>query len=87
MITEQRRFLAYMLPLWQVSSDGELIWRTSLESPHTGERCGFAKLEMLFEFLAEQTGGQSRRKEQPRDISEPGPEVLNHTENSQGDVG
>jgi hypothetical protein len=31
MTTEQQRYLAYMLRLWQVSSDGELIWRTSAQ--------------------------------------------------------
>jgi hypothetical protein len=72
MTTEQQRYLAYMLRLWQVSSDGEPIWRTSLESPHSGERHGFANLEMLFAFLEGQTGGQSRREEQSKDISENG---------------
>ena len=70
MSTEQRRYLAYMLRLWQVSSDGEPIWRASLESPHTGERHGSANLEMLFAFLEEQTGDQPERKGQPKDISE-----------------
>ena len=69
MTTEQQHYLAYMLRLWQVSSDGEPIWRTSLESPHTGERHGFANLELLFAFLEEQTGGQLKRKEQPKDIN------------------
>jgi hypothetical protein len=87
MTTEQQHYLAYMLRLWQVSSDREPIWRTSLESPHTGERHGFANLETLFAFLEEQTGGQLKRKEQPEDIGEPEPRLLNHTENSQGSVG
>ena len=69
MTTEQQHYLAYMLRLWQVSSDGEPIWRTSLESPHTGERYGFANLEMLFAFLEEQTRGQPRREGQPKDIN------------------
>jgi hypothetical protein len=56
---EQQQYLAYMLRLWQVSSDGEPIWRASLESPHTGERHGFANLEALFAFLEKQTAGQS----------------------------
>ncbi len=30
MPTERRRYLAYMLRLWQVSSDRESIWRASL---------------------------------------------------------
>jgi hypothetical protein len=69
MITEQQRYLAYMLRLWQVSSDRDPILRASVESPHTGERHGFANLERLFAFLAEQIGGQPKRKEQPKDIS------------------
>ena len=55
MPTESRRYLAYMLRLWQVSSGEEPIWRASLESPHTGERQGFAGLQALFAFLEEQT--------------------------------
>ena len=73
MTTEKQHYLAYMLRLWQVSSDGEPIWRTSLESPHSGERHGFANLETLFAFLAEQMGGQPKRKEQPRGLTEIGP--------------
>ena len=69
MSTQQQRYFAYMLRLWQVSSDRELIWRASLESPHTGERYGFANPELLFAFLEEQTSGQPRRQEQPKDIS------------------
>jgi len=69
MSTEQQLYFAYMLRLWQVSSDGEPIWRVSLESPHTGERYGFANPELLFAFLQEQTDGQPRRQEQPQDLS------------------
>jgi hypothetical protein len=66
MSTEQQHYLAYMLRLWQVSSDGKPIWRASLESPHSGERHGFANLETLLAFLEEQTGGQPKREEQPK---------------------
>jgi hypothetical protein len=69
MTTEQQRYFAYMLRLWQVSSDGEPIWRASLESPHSGELRGFANLELLFAFLEEQTSGQPRQQEQPKDTS------------------
>jgi hypothetical protein len=58
MITEQQCYQAYMLRLWRVSNDGEPIWRVSLESPHTGERHGFATLESLISFLDEQTAHQ-----------------------------
>ena len=57
--SKQRCYLAYMLRLWQVNCEGEPIWRASLESPHTGERHGFANLESLVTFLGEQTAGQS----------------------------
>ncbi|MFB0538057.1 MAG: hypothetical protein ACETWR_24100 [Anaerolineae bacterium] len=46
----QRRYLSYLLRLWQIRSEGELVWRVSLES-HTGERRGFANLADLFTFL------------------------------------
>ena len=59
-ISDQQCYLAYMLRLWQVSCEGEPIWRASLESPHTGERHGFANLESLVAFLEEQTAGQSK---------------------------
>jgi hypothetical protein len=57
MTTEQQSYLAYMLRLWQVSSDRDPIWRASVESLHSGERHGFANLQMLFAFLEGQTGG------------------------------
>jgi hypothetical protein len=55
MPTEPHRYLAYMLRLWQASSK-EMVWRASLESPHTGERHGFASLDDLISFLRRQTG-------------------------------
>jgi hypothetical protein len=41
--------------LWPVESDGTTLWHASLEDPHTGERCGFADLDRLFDYLKEQT--------------------------------
>lgn len=51
MSKEQRQYISYLLRLWQTRSEGELVWRASLESPHTGERKGFASLVDLFAFL------------------------------------
>lgn len=51
MTNERSRYLAYLLRLWQVRDHQEMIWRASLESPHTGQRHGFADLDALFEFL------------------------------------
>ena len=70
MMAERPGYLAYMLRLWQVKTDEGPVWRASVESPHTGERHGFANLEMLFAFLEEKTGGFAPRA-QPQ--ARPGP--------------
>jgi hypothetical protein len=51
----QRRYLSYLLRLWQTGDRGEQVWRASLESPGTGERLGFASLKDLFSFLQAET--------------------------------
>jgi hypothetical protein len=51
----RRGYLSYLLRLWQATVDGELVWRASLESPHTGERLSFADAGSLFAFLDAQT--------------------------------
>ena len=53
---EPPRYLAYMLRLWQVEAEAGHAWRAPLESPHTGERLGFAGLDALVAFLGERTG-------------------------------
>jgi hypothetical protein len=55
MMVEQPGYQAYMLRLWRVDTGRGPVWRASLESPHTGERRGFASLEALFAFLTEKT--------------------------------
>ena len=55
-----RPYRAYLLRLWQVQCEDQLVWRASLENPHTGERQGFADLARLYEFLKEQTDEPSR---------------------------
>ncbi len=54
-MTEKPLYLAYMLRLWQVNHQGHLLWRASLESPHTGERWGFTDIAQLLAFLQEKT--------------------------------
>ena len=54
MTTQEPRYLAYMLRLWQVRDNEEMLWRASLEDARTSERRGFASLEMLVAFLREQ---------------------------------
>jgi hypothetical protein len=67
-----RRYMAYLLRLWQVRCEKGLAWRASLESARAGKRMGFASLDELFDFLRERTekdegmgngtaGGETRR--------------------------
>jgi hypothetical protein len=50
-----RRYVSYLLRLWQVLSKDGLVWRASLEHASTGERRGFACLADLFAFLEQET--------------------------------
>ena len=52
----KRRYLAYLLRLWQVQDEGETGWRASVENVHTGQKVGFAHLDQLVAFLRERTG-------------------------------
>jgi hypothetical protein len=40
-----------------VDSEGQPVWRASLQDTHTGGRRGFADLAPLGDFLAEQISG------------------------------
>ena len=50
-MAEERRYLAYLVRLWTVHANGDLVWRASAENAHTGERRAFADLARLCEFL------------------------------------
>ena len=54
-MTVERGYVAYLLRLWQVSSEGETVWRASLENARTGQRRGFTDLDDLCRFLRQQT--------------------------------
>ena len=56
MSEEPRPYIAYLLRLWQVPGAGPLVWRASLEDPHTGVRSGFGSLNHLVAFLRAETG-------------------------------
>ena len=68
MTTQEPRYLAFMLRLWQVRDNDEMVWRASLEDPHTGERRGFASLEMLVAFLREQARSATQNQEQGKKV-------------------
>mgnify|MGYP001070313948 FL=1 len=55
-VEEHRRYLAYLLRLWEIDDERGVVWRASLESPHTGERHGFPDLKALLAFLEQKTG-------------------------------
>lgn len=59
MSPEPVRYRAYLLRLWDANSRGRPDWHASVEDTHTGERRGFADLEQLSAFLAEQIGRDS----------------------------
>ena len=67
---EQAKYRAYLLRLWQGSTDGggATGWSASVEDPHTGERIGFATLDHLFAYLLQQTEGSSHTP--PRHLAE-----------------
>jgi hypothetical protein len=62
---EQSDYLSYLLRLWRVSDEEKAVWRASLESPHTGERRGFANLAELSTFLEKETGHAARGQTAP----------------------
>jgi hypothetical protein len=70
MAREGRRYLSYLLRLWQVRVGDELVWRASLESPHTGERWGFADLASLIAFLKGEMVGNTHDEVRPADTEE-----------------
>jgi hypothetical protein len=64
---EQRRYMSYLLRLWQTSSGDELVWQASLESSQTGERQGFTSLDALFDFLRGQTDTETASSEDKKE--------------------
>jgi hypothetical protein len=60
-MNQQKRYLSYLLRLWQESAGDQPggatpVWRASLERPQTDQRQGFADLDELFTDSREQTG-------------------------------
>jgi hypothetical protein len=63
-VGQERRYLAYLLRLWQEGA-GDLaggepsLWRASLQTPQSEEVLGFAGLGDLVAFLERETGSGS----------------------------
>ena len=62
MSDERRRYVSYLLRLWQTRREGALVWHASLESPTTGERWGFASLAELYAYLDRETAAVDEGK-------------------------
>ncbi len=50
-MSADRLHQAYLVRLWAVHHNGELLWRAAIEDAHTGERRAFADLPSLCRFL------------------------------------
>ena len=64
-----RKYVSYLLRLWQVHDEYGLSWRASLEETRTGQRRGFIGLEALVDFLrglAEPSEPHTQREESER---------------------
>jgi len=68
---EGRRYISYLLRLWQTQSDEGLAWRASLESPHSGERVGFTSLADLCAFLEREMRVNEQGKASPPESCAP----------------
>jgi hypothetical protein len=76
MTGEKQRYLSYLVRLWRTSSNGEQIWRASVESPGSGRRQGFSSLQELFSFLEAQANRAELDDEHDRAYDSHGTEKL-----------
>jgi hypothetical protein len=76
---EQPDYLSYLLRLWRVSGEEKAVWRASLESPHTGERRGFANLADLFTFLEKEAGHAAQGQTAPNADEKGGAPISDHS--------
>ena len=67
---EPDAYQTYVLRLWRARCKGHWQWRTSIESPQTGERQWFPSLEQFFVFLRGRC-----RNQVPNTSGPPGPVV------------
>ena len=52
-------YQSYLLRLWQVRTDGETVWRASLEAPISGEVRNFTSVAELVAYIETITAQQS----------------------------
>jgi hypothetical protein len=44
-------YFSFLLRVWRVRTDGDVVWRATLEDVSTGEKHGFGSLDALIEHL------------------------------------
>lgn len=54
-------YMAFLLRLWCVDVEDGIAWRASLENAQTGERQGFADVQILWAFLMRQLEDTARQ--------------------------
>ena len=64
-------YKSYLLRLWRVTHNGELVWRASLQSPISGQQQGFTSLESLFAYLAASAHEPSETADADADLAGP----------------
>ena len=70
----RRRYLAFLLRLWQVKSEAGPTWRISLESARGGTRLGFASLDELLAFLRRQIAKEEEMEDKTKDCKRQRPD-------------
>ncbi len=50
-MADEQRYLAYLVRLWAVHDNGDVVWRASAENAHTGDRLAFGDVESLCCYL------------------------------------
>jgi len=50
-MNDERQYLAYMVRLWAVHRNSDVLWRASVENAHTGERLAFEDMESLCRYM------------------------------------
>ncbi len=75
-------YFSYLLRVWRVLRDDELIWMASLEDPRTGKRQSFTSLEDLYAFLLKdirQSNEQSQALADKSNSVQADPRTMNKT--------
>ncbi len=78
-------YFSYLLRVWRVVREDELVWMASLEDPRTGKRQSFTSLEDLYAFLLKdirQINVQSQALTNQSNSAQADPSKIKKTNNS-----